>query len=234
MPAPRMSPDCDLAIAGGGIQRNGHRARRRGRELKGLLHGRDGDLASHTSSGSTKLGPRRAALPSGYCEFRLVAEALAERVRSSCAPRRTSLRAAAVRPAARAAHLRPAWMIRRRAISSTIISRRRGRRCQLRRSAFTLGRSRVSAGLAARCDKGFESTRMQKKSTMRGLVCGQRVGRKTASAEIRTRTRPVGARRDRGPLARTLFSPGGGSNRAEIRRLGTYVNAAGPMGQAGA
>src|SRR6266496_3716937 len=76
MPAPEVS-DYDLAIAGGGINGTGIARDAAGRGLKVLLIEKD-DLASHTSSGSTKLihgGLRYLE----YYEFRLVSEALAER-----------------------------------------------------------------------------------------------------------------------------------------------------------
>ena len=67
----------DLAIIGGGINGTGIARDAAGRGLKTLLVEKD-DLASHTSSWSTKLihgGLRYLE----YYEFRLVAESLAER-----------------------------------------------------------------------------------------------------------------------------------------------------------
>src|ERR1700688_768086 len=98
----------DLAIVGGGINGAGIARDAAGRGLKVLLVEKD-DLAAHTSSRSTKLihgGLRYLE----YYEFRLVAEALAER--------EVLLRAAPhiiaplhfVLP--HEPHLRPAWMIR--------------------------------------------------------------------------------------------------------------------------
>src|SRR5438477_4400934 len=98
----------DLLIIGGGINGAGIARDAAGRGLKVLL-AEQGDLASATSSASTKLihgGLRYLE----YFEFRLVAEALAERA--------TLLRIAPhivwplefVLP--HESHLRPAWMIR--------------------------------------------------------------------------------------------------------------------------
>src|ERR1700752_3645436 len=98
----------DLAIVGGGINGAGIARDAAGRGLKVLLVEQD-DLGAHTSSASTKLihgGLRYLE----YYEFRLVAEALAER--------EVLLRAAPhiiaplqfVLP--HEPHLRPAWMIR--------------------------------------------------------------------------------------------------------------------------
>src|SRR5450759_5602262 len=98
----------DLIIIGGGINGVGIARDSAGRGLKVLLCEKD-DLASHTSSSSSKLihgGLRYLE----YYEFRLVAEALSER--------ETLLKIAPhiiwplefVMPHER--HLRPAWMIR--------------------------------------------------------------------------------------------------------------------------
>src|SRR5213080_3228574 len=100
--------DLDLAIVGGGINGAGIARDAAGRGLKVLLVEQN-DLASATSSASTKLihgGLRYLE----YFEFRLVAEALAER--------ETLLKIAPhiiwplefVLP--HESHLRPAWMIR--------------------------------------------------------------------------------------------------------------------------
>src|SRR5437773_9114463 len=105
---PQPDPFYDLAIVGGGINGTGIARDAAVRGLKVLLVEQD-DLGAHTSSSSTKLihgGLRYLE----YYEFRLVAEALAER--------EVLLRAAPhiiaplqfVLP--HEPHLRPAWMIR--------------------------------------------------------------------------------------------------------------------------
>src|SRR5437763_17000282 len=102
--------DFDLAVVGGGINGTGIARDAAGRGLKVLLV-EQGDLASATSSASTKLIHGRLRYLE-YCEFRLVAEALAER--------ETLLRIAPhivcppefVLP--HESHPRPAWMIRAR------------------------------------------------------------------------------------------------------------------------
>src|SRR5271166_3952831 len=107
MPTPAASP-YDLAIVGGGINGVGVARDAAGRGLKTLLVERD-DLGSHTSSASTKLihgGLRYLE----YYEFRLVAEALAEReVLLRIAPH-IIWPLEFVLPHEK--HLRPAWMIR--------------------------------------------------------------------------------------------------------------------------
>src|SRR5216110_2992261 len=68
---------CDLLIVGGGINGAGIARDAAGRGLSVLLVERD-DLAAHTSSASTKLIHGGLRYLEHY-EFRLVAEALAER-----------------------------------------------------------------------------------------------------------------------------------------------------------
>src|SRR5690554_3812791 len=98
----------DLAVIGGGINGVGIAADAAGRGLKVYLCERD-DLASHTSSASSKLIHGGLRYLEHY-EFRLVREALAER--------EVLLRAAPhiVKPMRfvlpHRPHLRPSWMIR--------------------------------------------------------------------------------------------------------------------------
>ncbi len=102
------TPIYDLVVIGGGINGAGIARDAAGRGLSVLLAEKD-DLAAHTSSWSTKLIHGGLRYLEHY-EFRLVAEALAER--------EVLLRAAPhiieplmfVLPHER--HLRPAWMIR--------------------------------------------------------------------------------------------------------------------------
>src|SRR5437016_10220016 len=98
----------DLAVVGGGINGVGIARDAAGRGLSVLLVERD-DLAAHTSSASTKLIHGGLRYLEHY-EFRLVAEALAEReVLLNLAPH-------IIEPLAfvlpHEPHLRPAWMIR--------------------------------------------------------------------------------------------------------------------------
>src|SRR5215467_13430081 len=98
----------DLAVVGGGINGTGIARDAAGRGLKVVLLEKD-DLAAHTSSWSTKLIHGGLRYLEHY-EFRLVAEALAER--------EVLLRAAPhlIQPLSfvlpHEPHLRPAWMIR--------------------------------------------------------------------------------------------------------------------------
>lgn len=103
-----MQKQVDILVAGGGINGVGIARDAAGRGLSVLLCEKD-DLASHTSSASTKLihgGLRYLE----YYEFRLVRKALQEReILLRAAPHIISpLRF--VMP--HVEHLRPAWMIR--------------------------------------------------------------------------------------------------------------------------
>lgn len=101
-------PPYDLLIIGGGINGTGIARDAAGRGLKVLLAEQD-DLAAHTSSWSTKLVHGGLRYLEHY-EFRLVAEALAEReVLLATAPHLIEP-LAFVLPHER--HLRPAWLIR--------------------------------------------------------------------------------------------------------------------------
>lgn len=110
-PASSQPPlaDCyDLAVIGGGINGVGIAADAAGRGLKVFLCEKD-DLASHTSSASSKLIHGGLRYLEHY-EFRLVREALAEReVLLAKAPHIVKPMRFVLphRP-----HLRPAWMIR--------------------------------------------------------------------------------------------------------------------------
>src|ERR1700693_4350888 len=105
---PQPDPIYDLAIVGGGINGTGIARDAAGRGLKVILVEKD-DLASHTSSSSTKLihGVMRYLV---YYECRTCAEPLAEReVLLRAAPHIISP-LQFVLP--HEPHLRPAWMIR--------------------------------------------------------------------------------------------------------------------------
>src|SRR6202049_2904447 len=105
---PPIEPLYDLAVVGGGINGTGIARDAAGRGLKVLLVEKD-DLASHTSSWSTKLIHGGLRYLEHY-EFRLVSEALAEReVLLRAAPHIVSP-LQFVLP--HEPHLRPAWMIR--------------------------------------------------------------------------------------------------------------------------
>src|SRR5207249_6555226 len=138
----------DLAVVGGGINGVGIARDAAGRGLRVLLVEKD-DLAAHTSSASTKLihgGLRYLE----YYEFRLVAEALAER--------ELLLRVAPhiIEPLQfvlpHEPHLRPAWMIR----CGLFLYDHLGGRSTLPSSfGVDLHSSRWGAGLKDRFSRGF-------------------------------------------------------------------------------
>ena len=215
MPAPEV-PHYDLVIAGGGINGTGIARDAAGRGLKVLLVEKD-DLAAHTSSASTKLihgGLRYLE----YYEFRLVAEALGER--------EVLLRAAPhiiaplqfVLP--HEPHLRPAWMIR---AGLFLYDHLGGRKTLPSSIGVHLGRSKWGAGLKAKFDKGFVYS--DAKVDDARLVVINALAAREQGAEIRTRTRLAGARRQNG-LWRVTLGPAMGATEEVCGRA--LVNAAGP------
>ena len=215
MPAPEV-PHYDLVIAGGGINGTGIARDAAGRGLKVLLVEKD-DLAAHTSSASTKLihgGLRYLE----YYEFRLVAEALGER--------EVLLRAAPhiiaplqfVLP--HEPHLRPAWMIR---AGLFLYDHLGGRKTLPSSIGVHLGRSKWGAGLKAKFDKGFVYS--DAKVDDARLVVINALAAREQGAEIRTRTRLAGARRQNG-LWRVTLGPATGATEEVCGRA--LVNAAGP------
>lgn len=108
LPTPPIAEIYDVAVIGGGINGVGIAADAAGRGLSVFLCEKD-DLASHTSSASSKLIHGGLRYLEHY-EFRLVREALAEReVLLAKAPHIVKQMRFVLphRP-----HLRPAWMIR--------------------------------------------------------------------------------------------------------------------------
>ena len=215
----------DLAIIGGGINGCGIARDAAGRGLSVLL-AEAGDLAGATSSASTNLihgGLRYLE----YYEFRLVAEALAER--------ETLLRIAPhiiwplefVLPHER--HLRPAWMIRmglffydhlgRRAFglgdnTSTLPASR----------GVALAREGYGKGLKPELKRGFAYHDCWVDDAR--LVVLNARSAAARGARIATRTRVTAARRQ-GELWHLTLAPTKGAQQEEIIARG-LVNAAGP------
>src|SRR5881397_3225963 len=181
--------DFDLAIVGGGINGTGIARDAAGRGLKVLLVEQN-DLASGTSSASTKLihgGLRYLE----YYEFRLVAEALAER--------ELLLRVAPhiIEPLAfvlpHEPHLRPAWMIR----VGLFLYDHLGRRETLPGSfGVDLGQSKWGAGLKPKFRKGFVYADARVDDAR--LVLHNAMAARDLGADVRVRTRLTAARRDAG------------------------------------
>ena len=215
MPAPDATP-YDLAIIGGGINGAGIARDAAGRGLKVLLVEKD-DLASHTSSWSTKLihgGLRYLE----HFEFRLVAESLAER--------EVLLRAAAhiVAPLQfvlpHEPHLRPAWMIRAGLFLYDHIG---GHRTLPSSFGVDLRASKWGAGLKDKFGKGFVYSDARVDDAR--LVVLNAIAAKELGADIRTHTRLTAARRENGVWRLALVDAVGAHSEARARGL---VNAAGP------
>jgi D-erythritol 1-phosphate dehydrogenase len=215
MPTPVASP-YDLAIVGGGINGAGIARDAAGRGLKTLLVERD-DLGAHTSSSSTKLihgGLRYLE----YYQFRLVAEALAEReVLLRAAPH---LIAPLQFVLPHEPHLRPAWMIR----TGLFFYDHIGGRSSLPSSfGVNLRRSKWGAGLKRNFDRGFVYSDARVDDAR--LVVLNAIAASELGADVRIRTRLVGARRDNELWRLTLADTSGATFEARSRGL---VNAAGP------
>ena len=213
----------DLLIIGGGINGAGVARDAAGRGLRVLLV-EQGDLASATSSASTKLihgGLRYLE----YFEFHLVAEALAER--------ETLLKIAPhivwpmefVLP--HESHLRPAWMIRAGLFLYDHLGHGIpgfGPRSSLPASrGIRLDRDGYGAGLKPEFERGFvyydcwvDDARLVVLNARSAAALG---------ATILPRTRLVSGKRENGRWVAKLASESGGSRTVHAAAL---VNAAGP------
>lgn len=215
MPSPEASP-CDLAIVGGGINGVGIARDAAGRGLRVLLVERD-DLGAHTSSASSKLihgGLRYLE----YYEFRLVAEALAEREILLRAAPHIIAPLQFVLP--HEPHLRPAWMIR---VGLFLYDHLGGRRSLPSSFGVRLRRSKWGAGLKDKFDRGFVYSDARVDDAR--LVVLNAIAARELGADIRPRIRFVRARRDSGLWRVTLADTSGTTFEVRARGL---VNAAGP------
>lgn len=182
-----MQKQVDILVAGGGINGVGIARDAAGRGLSVLLCEKD-DLASHTSSASTKLihgGLRYLE----YYEFRLVRKALQEReILLRAAPHIISpLRF--VMP--HVEHLRPAWMIRLGLFLYDNLSRR----SILSGSRSINFKSHMSGPpLQDKFSKGFVYSDAWVDDAR--LVALNALGAKELGADIRTRCKVIAARRN--------------------------------------
>jgi glycerol-3-phosphate dehydrogenase len=205
----------DLLIVGGGINGAGIARDAAGRGLSVLLVEQD-DLASHTSSASTKLihgGLRYLE----YGEFRLVREALIERERLLNMAPHIIWPLEFVLPQNQSP--RPAWMVR---LGLFLYDHLGGREKLPGTRTVKLAASPFGAGLNPREGKAFiysdcwvEDSRLVVLNAMDAAAHG---------ATIETRTRLVDARRIGGGWQATVEAPGG---QREVRAR-VMVNAAGP------
>lgn len=185
-PARIVSEIYDIAVIGGGINGVGIAADAAGRGLSVFLCERD-DLASHTSSASSKLIHGGLRYLEHY-EFRLVRESLAEReVLLAKAPH-------IIRPLRfvlpHRPHLRPAWVIR----AGLFLYDHLGRRKRLPASrSLHFG---ADSPLKPDIRRGFEYADCQVDDAR--LVVLNAMAAREKGAHIHTRTRCLSARRDDG------------------------------------
>lgn len=206
----------DLLVIGGGINGTGIARDAAGRGLSVLLVEKD-ELAAHTSSQSTKLIHGGLRYLEHY-EFRLVAEALAEREVLLRAAPHLIVPLLFVLP--HEPHLRPVWMIR----AGLFLYDHLGGRMTLPRSfRANLDNTRYGAGLKPRFRNGFVYADARVDDA-RLVVCNA-IDARARGADIRVRTALVGAHRDAGLWRATLAARDSGRTEVSARAL---VNAAGP------
>ena len=210
--ATEIPDSVDLLVIGGGINGAGIARDAAGRGMKVLLVEKD-DLSAHTSSSSSKLihgGLRYLE----HFEFRLVAEALAEREVLLKIARHLVWPARFVMP--HVPGLRPRWMIR----TGLFLYDHLARRASLPGSqAVRLDARPYNAGLKPQFKHGFVYSDCRVDDAR--LVIITAMDARARGAEILTRTECLAARREDG-YWRAMLSGG-----REVRAR-AVVNAAGP------
>jgi glycerol-3-phosphate dehydrogenase len=213
LPARPLSEVYDIAVIGGGINGVGIAADAAGRGLSVFLCEKD-DLASHTSSASSKLIHGGLRYLEHY-EFRLVREALAEReVLLAKAPHIVKPMRFVLphRP-----HLRPAWMIR----AGLFLYDHLGKREKLAGSrSLKFG---ADSALKAEITKGFEYSDCWVDDAR--LVVLNAMAAREHGAHVHTQTRCISARRRKGLWQLELERADGSLFSISAKAL---VNAAGP------
>ena len=206
----------DLLVVGGGINGIGIARDAAGRGLSVLVVEKD-DLASHTSSWSSKLIHGGLRYLEQY-EFRLVAEALAERevLLSIAAHLVSPMRF--IMP--HVPELRPRWMIR----VGLFLYDHLGRRTSLPGSAgVSLATAPYNAGLKNTLRNGFIYSDCRVDDAR--LVVANALDAKRLGAQILTRTACVSAHRKDGLWRARIRGPQGVERTIAARAV---VNAAGP------
>jgi glycerol-3-phosphate dehydrogenase len=209
----------DLLVVGGGINGAGISRDAAGRGLSVLLVEQD-DLASHTSSASTKLihgGLRYLE----YGELRLVREALVERERLWGMAPHLIHPLSFVLPQMHSP--RPVWMVRLGLFAYDHLG---GRKHLPATRTVDLARSPLGTGLRPGAGKGFVYADCRVDDAR--LVIANAQDARARGAQIRTRTRLVAAKRV-GPLWRATVEADGVPRAIHARAL---VNAAGPWVEA--
>ena len=205
----------DLLVVGGGINGAGIARDAAGRGLKVLLVEQD-DLASHTSSASTKLihgGLRYLE----HFEFRLVRESLLERTRLLAIAPHIIEPLDFVVP--QSASPRPAWLVR---LGLFLYDHLGGGGVLPPTRTISLVDHAFGAGLRDRSGKAFVYSDCRVDDSR--LVILNAVHAAERGAEIRTRTRLTDARRAEGAWVATLH----GDNGTTDVRARALVNATGP------
>ena len=213
LPATPLAEVYDVAVIGGGINGVGIAADAAGRGLSVFLCEKD-DLASHTSSASSKLIHGGLRYLEHY-EFRLVREALAEReVLLAKAPHIVKPMRFVLphRP-----HLRPGWMIR----AGLFLYDHLGKREKL--AGSTSLKFGADSPLKAEITKGFEYSDCWVDDAR--LVVLNAMAAREKGAHVHTQTRCVGARRSKGLWELNLERADGSLFSIRSKAL---VNAAGP------
>jgi len=206
----------DLLVVGGGINGAGIARDAAGRGLRTLLCEQH-DLASHTSSASTKLihgGLRYLE----FYDFALVRKSLREREVVLAAAPHICWPLRFVLP--HDAHLRPAWMIRAGLFLYDHLARRRFLPGS---SGVNLRRHPAGAPLEARYRKGFVYSDAWVDDAR--LVVITAMDAREHGATVLTRTRCTKLTRDRERWTAMLEREGGGTLEIEARAV---VNATGP------
>lgn len=209
----------DLLIVGGGINGAGIARDAAGRGLSVLLVEQD-DLASHTSSASTKLihgGLRYLE----YGEFRLVREALIERERLLGMAPHIIWPLSFVLPQTQSP--RPAWMVR---LGLFLYDHLGGREKLPGTRTVALERSALGDGLSPRKGKAFVYSDCWVEDSR--LVVLNAMDAAERGATIATRTRLVDARREGDGWVATIQTVGEAADETRTVRARALVNAAGP------
>ncbi|WP_084253426.1 glycerol-3-phosphate dehydrogenase [Sphingomonas pituitosa] len=205
----------DLLVVGGGINGAGIARDAAGRGLSVLLVEKE-DLASHTSSASTKLihgGLRYLE----YGEFRLVREALIERERLWGMAPHIIWPLRFVLPQTQSP--RPAWMVR---LGLFLYDHLGGRKKLPGTDTIDLARTPFGRGLKTAQGRAFVYSDCWVEDSR--LVVLNAVDAAEKGADIRTRTALLGARRDGADWIATIADAVG----ERVVRARALVNAAGP------
>ncbi len=213
-----MSDDTlyDLLVIGGGINGAGIARDAAGRGLKVLLCEKD-DLASHTSSASTKLVHGGLRYLEHY-EFRLVRESLIERERLLGMATHIIWPLRFVLPHDKG--LRPAWLLR---LGLFMYDHIGGRKLLPATKTVDLRAAPHGEVLEDRLVKGFEYSDCWVEDSR--LVVLNVVDAARNGADIRTRTECTGLKRDSDAWTATMRSQNGADTQIRARMV---VNAAGP------